>query len=82
MLGCTNTKPRKKTFPSIRMCKNFTMLPQAGEFPRAFLWQRCGFAIATSVDWPLAQLIGIGAILIATSRTGQVKAKVVGVGED
>ena len=45
-------------------------LPQAGEFSRSFLWQRCGFVVATSVDWPLAQLAGIGAIMTARNRTG------------
>ena len=35
-------------------------LPQAGEWSRPYIWQRCGFAIATAVDWPLTQLLLIG----------------------
>jgi hypothetical protein len=39
-------------------------LPQAGEFSRSFIWQRCGFAIATAVDWPMVQSLGIGVFLL------------------
>lgn len=49
-------------------------LPQAGEFSRSFIWQRCGFVVATAVDWPLAQLLGIGALLIFLSRPAGVPA--------
>lgn len=43
-------------------------LPQAGEFSRSFIWQRCGFAVATAVDWPVVQLLGLGIVLIAKHR--------------
>lgn len=38
-------------------------LPQAGEWSRPYIWHRCGFAIATAVDWPLAQFFVIGVSL-------------------
>ncbi len=38
-------------------------LPQAGESSRPYIWHRCGFAIATAVDWPLAQFFLIGVSL-------------------
>ena len=51
----------------------FVWLPQAGEYSRSFLWQRCGFAIATAVDLPSVQLIGIGTVLAAMNRTRRVQ---------
>lgn len=30
-------------------------LPQAGEWSRPYIWHRCGFTIATAVDWRLVQ---------------------------
>lgn len=38
-------------------------LPNAREWTRPYIWQRCGFAIATAVDFPLVQLILIGVVL-------------------
>ena len=38
-------------------------LPQAGEWSRQYIWQRCGFAVATAIDFPLLQLTAIGIAL-------------------
>lgn len=36
-------------------------LPNASEWAGPYIWQRCGFVIATASDWPLVQLIFAGA---------------------
>ena len=38
-------------------------LPNASEWARSYIWQRCGFAILTAGDWPFMQLIAGGIIL-------------------
>ncbi len=38
-------------------------MPQAGEWSKPYIWQRCGFAVATAVDFPLLQLVAIGIAL-------------------
>jgi len=38
-------------------------LPQADEWSKQYIWQRCGFAVATAVDFPLLQLTAIGIAL-------------------
>ena len=38
-------------------------LPQAGEWSKQYIWQRCGFALATAIDFPLLQLTAIGIAL-------------------
>jgi len=38
-------------------------LPQAGEWSKQYIWQRCGFAVATAIDFPLLQLTAIGIAL-------------------
>ena len=38
-------------------------LPQAGEWSKQYIWQRCGFAVATDIDFPLLQLTAIGIAL-------------------
>ncbi len=43
-------------------------LPQSGESFRPYIWQRCGFAVLTAIDWPLLQLILTGIYLLMTSR--------------
>lgn len=42
----------------------FVWLPGADEYHRQFIWQRCGFAIATATDWPAIELLvsGLGSI--------------------
>ncbi len=43
-------------------------LPQAGEWSRQYIWQRCAFAVAISIDWPLVQLALLGITLPISSR--------------
>ncbi len=43
-------------------------LPQAGAWSREYIWQRCGFAIATSVDLPVLQLTAIGLLQMLWSH--------------
>lgn len=38
-------------------------LPQAGPWSKDYIWQRCGFAVVTAVDWPLIPLLILSAIL-------------------
>ena len=38
-------------------------LPQAGEWSKQYIWQRCGFAVATAIDFALLQLTAIGTAL-------------------
>jgi len=38
-------------------------LPQAGEWSKQYFWQRCGFAVAAAIDFPLLQLTAIGIAL-------------------
>ena len=38
-------------------------LPRASEWSKPYIWQRCGFSIVTAIDWPLIQMVVIGAIL-------------------
>lgn len=33
-------------------------LPQAGAWSKGYIWQRCGFAVLTAVDWPVVQITG------------------------
>jgi hypothetical protein len=47
--------------------------PEANEWQRSFFWQRCGFCLATSVDVPILQMLGLGLLLLcfAPSRRWQ-----------
>lgn len=36
-------------------------LPNTSEWASEYIWQRCGFVIATASDWPLLQLLFAGA---------------------
>lgn len=47
--------------------------PEANEWQRSFFWQRCGFCLATSVDVPILQMLGLGLLLLcfAPSRRFQ-----------
>lgn len=38
-------------------------LPQAGEWSRDYIWQRCGFALITAADWPLIPLLILSGLL-------------------
>ena len=38
-------------------------LPQAGPWSKDYIWQRCGFAVVTAIDWPLIPLLILSAIL-------------------
>lgn len=38
-------------------------LPQAGAWSKDYIWQRCGFAVVTAVDWPLIPLLLLSGIL-------------------
>lgn len=49
-------------------------LPKAGEWSRPYIWQRCGFAIVTAVDWPFIQLTLVGAALFLLNRVRRVLA--------
>jgi hypothetical protein len=41
----------------------FVWLPQASQWSREYIWQRCGFVVATTVDFPLVQLLVAGLLL-------------------
>jgi TRAP-type C4-dicarboxylate transport system permease large subunit len=41
----------------------FVWLPQAGAWSKDYIWQRCGFAIVTAVDWPLIPLLILSGLL-------------------
>ena len=38
-------------------------LPQAGAWSKDYIWQRCGFAVVTAVDWPLIPLLILSGLL-------------------
>ena len=38
-------------------------LPQAGAWSKDYIWQRCGFAVVTAVDWPLLPLLILSGLL-------------------
>ncbi len=38
--------------------------PEASEWQRSFFWQRCGFCLATTVDIPILQMLGLGLLLL------------------
>lgn len=44
-----------------------TWWPDAGEWQRAFFWQRCGFCIATAIDFPVLQTLAVGILLLVGS---------------
>lgn len=44
-------------------------LPQAGQWSRDFIWQRCGFAVVTAVDWPLIPLLFVSGLLWIISHS-------------
>jgi hypothetical protein len=48
-------------------------LPQAGAWSKDYIWQRCGFAVVTAVDWPLIPLLILSGLLwiITTFRQKQ-----------
>jgi len=41
----------------------FIWLPTAGAWSNEYIWQRCGFAIVTSVDFPLIPALILGLVL-------------------
>ena len=59
-------------------------LPQAGAWSKDYIWQRCGFAVVTAVDWPLIPFLILSGLLwiitafrqkqstVATSATSQL----------
>ncbi|MEP3479920.1 MAG: hypothetical protein ABJZ55_11780 [Fuerstiella sp.] len=38
-------------------------LPNTSDWAAEYIWQRCGFAIATASDWPLFQLLFAGTLV-------------------
>ncbi len=44
-----------------------TWWPDAREWQRTFFWQRCGFCIATAIDFPVLQTLAIGILLLVGS---------------
>ncbi|HMO15896.1 MAG TPA: hypothetical protein PKD64_17895 [Pirellulaceae bacterium] len=38
-------------------------LPQSGAWSKDYFWQRCGFVVATSVDWPLIPMTVVSIVL-------------------
>ena len=44
-------------------------MPQAGEWARPFIWKRCAFSIATTIDWPVVQLFFAGILVTPHKRT-------------
>ncbi|QDV23395.1 hypothetical protein [Aureliella helgolandensis] len=46
-------------------------LPNSGDWSRSYIWQRCGFAVAIAIDWPLVQLTLLGITLPISSRVWQ-----------
>jgi hypothetical protein len=49
-------------------------LPQAGEIGPNYIWQRCGYAIVTTVDWPLMPTLILSSVawLIVMIRSKNV----------
>ncbi len=43
-------------------------LPQSGAWSRPYIWQRCAFAVAIAIDWPLVQLALLGITLPISGR--------------
>lgn len=43
--------------------QGFFWLPDVSPTMRPFFLQRCGFVLATAIDWPAVELLGVGAIL-------------------
>lgn len=54
----------------------FVWLPQAGPNGWRYIWQRCGFALATTVDVPPLQIFLVGLIL-KVRRKGMMVASVI-----
>lgn len=48
---------------AIVLYQTYSWFPQAGDWQRPFLPQRCLFVIVTSIDIPIAQLLAIGSVL-------------------
>ena len=42
--------------------------PEASEYHRRYIWQRCGFLVAVATDWPLVQMIIAGSTLLVWNR--------------
>lgn len=43
-------------------------LPKSGDWSREYIWQRCAFAVAIAIDWPLIQLTLLGTTLAISRR--------------
>jgi hypothetical protein len=43
--------------------------PSVSDWQRGFVWQRCDFVLATSIDLPVAQILLIGTYLSAVGRS-------------
>ena len=50
-------------------------LPQAGPGSKDYIWQRCGFAVVTTVDLPLLQFLLVAVLLWATAALGERTAR-------
>jgi len=48
-------------------------LPQAGAWSKDYIWQRCGFAVVTTVDWPLIPLLILSGILWIITAFRQIQ---------
>ena len=48
-------------------------LPQAGAWSKDYIWQRCGFAVVTAVDWPLIPLLILSGILWIITAFRQIQ---------
>ncbi len=51
-------------------------LPQASEWQRPYFWQRCGFCIATLVDFPLTETLIAGCVLVLAHRHRKSPAEI------
>lgn len=52
-------------------------LPKAGPLAKDYFWQRCGFVVATAVDWPLIPLLILSGVLFSAAALRPKKTSIV-----
>ena len=58
---------------SVVIYQRLTWWPSVSEWQRGFIWQRCGFVLATAIDAPVAQVLHIGVYLTVSRRRLNVR---------
>jgi predicted permease len=51
-------------------------LPNASTWSKDYIWQRCGFAIVTSVDFPLIPAVILGIILAGVNMARERRRRI------